>query len=228
MSNRFEELESVIGYSFNNTNYVRLAMTHSSYANEKHMSKNAYNERIEFLGDAVLELVTSDYLYRNYPDMPEGEMTKLRAKLVCEDSLALSAREINLGDYLYLSKGEEVTNGRNRASILADAFEALIGAIYLDGGLLPASNFINKFILIDIDKKTLLFDSKTTLQEIAQAKYKQPVTYKVINEQGPEHLKQFEVAAYIGDKEMAHGNGHSKKAAAKEAAYKTILMLNKC
>lgn len=227
MNSNYEELEEIIGYMFNNSNYARLALTHSSYANEKHMAKNAYNERIEFLGDAVLELISSDYIYNNYPDMQEGDMTKLRAKLVCEESLASSARTISLGKFLYLSRGEEFTSGRDRDSILSDAFEALIGAIYLDGGLEPARVFICRYVLNDIDNKTLLFDSKTTLQEIAQAEYKKQVTYKVVDEQGPEHQKQFEVAAYIGDKEMAHGIGHSKKSAAKNAAYKTLLMLNR-
>ena len=219
------ELESIIEYTFNNKNYLRLALTHSSYANEKHMAKTAYNERIEFLGDAVLELVSSDYLYNNYPDMMEGDMTKLRAKLVCEESLAASAREINLGSFLMLGKGEEVTGGRTRDSILSDAFEALIGAIYQDSGISNAREFVIKYVLNDIDNKTLFIDSKTTLQEIAQSKFKQPVTYKVINETGPEHNKQFEIAAFIGDRQMETGVGKSKKSAAQNAAYKTILLI---
>lgn len=219
------EFESIIEYTFNNKNHLRLALTHSSYANEKHMSKTAYNERIEFLGDAVLELVSSDYLYNNYPDMMEGDMTKLRAKLVCEESLAASAREINLGDFLMLGKGEEVTGGRTRDSILSDAFEAIIGAIYLDSGINNAREFILKYVLNDIDNKTLFIDSKTTLQEIAQSKFKKPVTYKVINETGPEHNKQFEIAAFIGDKQMETGIGKSKKSAAQNAAYKTMLLI---
>lgn len=219
------ELESIIEYTFNNKNYLRLALTHSSYANEKHMAKTAYNERIEFLGDAVLELVSSDYLYNNYPDMMEGDMTKLRAKLVCEESLAASAREINLGSFLMLGKGEEVTGGRTRDSILSDAFEALIGAIYQDSGISNARKFVIKYVLNDIDNKTLFIDSKTTLQEIAQSKFKQPVTYKVINETGPEHNKQFEIAAFIGDRQMETGVGKSKKSAAQNAAYKTILLI---
>lgn len=219
------ELESIIEYTFNNKNYLRLALTHSSYANEKHMANTAYNERIEFLGDAVLELVSSDYLYNNYPDMMEGDMTKLRAKLVCEESLAASAREINLGSFLMLGKGEEVTGGRTRDSILSDAFEALIGAIYQDSGISNAREFVIKYVLNDIDNKTLFIDSKTTLQEIAQSKFKQPVTYKVINETGPEHNKQFEIAAFIGDRQMETGVGKSKKSAAQNAAYKTILLI---
>ena len=221
----FSELESIIGYTFNNKNHLRLALTHSSYANEKGMARTSYNERIEFLGDAVLELVSSDYLYRNYPDMMEGNMTKLRAKLVCEESLAASAREINLGTFLMLGKGEEVTGGRTRDSILSDAFESLIGAIYLDSGIEKAKDFINRFVLNDIENKTLFVDSKTTLQEIVQSRFRQSVTYKVINESGPEHNKQFEIAAFIGDRQMASGIGRSKKSAAQNAAYKTMLMI---
>lgn len=221
----FSELESIIGYTFNNKNHLRLALTHSSYANEKGMARTSYNERIEFLGDAVLELVSSDYLYRNYPDMMEGNMTKLRAKLVCEEALAASAREINLGTFLMLGKGEEVTGGRTRDSILSDAFESLIGAIYLDSGIEKAKDFINRFVLNDIENKTLFVDSKTTLQEIVQSRFRQSVTYKVINESGPEHNKQFEIAAFIGDRQMASGTGRSKKSAAQNAAYKTMLMI---
>ena len=221
----FNELESIIGYTFNNKNHLRLALTHSSYANEKGMARTSYNERIEFLGDAVLELLSSDYLYRSYPDMMEGNMTKLRAKLVCEEALAASAREINLGTFLMLGKGEEVTGGRTRDSILSDAFESLIGAIYLDSGIEKAKDFINRFVLNDIENKTLFVDSKTTLQELVQSRFKQSVTYKVISESGPEHNKQFEIAAFIGDRQMASGIGRSKKSAAQNAAYKTMLMI---
>lgn len=221
----FNELESIIGYTFNNKNHLRLALTHSSYANEKGMARTSYNERIEFLGDAVLELLSSDYLYRSYPDMMEGNMTKLRAKLVCEEALAASAREINLGTFLMLGKGEEVTGGRTRDSILSDAFESLIGAIYLDSGIEKAKDFINRFVLNDIENKTLFVDSKTTLQELVQSRFRQSVTYKVISESGPEHNKQFEIAAFIGDRQMASGIGRSKKSAAQNAAYKTMLMI---
>ncbi len=219
------KLEQSIGYAFNNRNFLKLALTHSSYANEKGMAKTAYNERIEFLGDAVLELLSSDFLYRENPKMQEGDLTKLRAKLVCEDALTVAAKCINLGEYLLLGKGEELTNGRERKSILSDAFEALIGAIYLDGGIDEAKVFVNRFVLNDIDSKVLISDSKTTLQEIVQARYGVTVTYEVIEESGPEHNKHFKVAAYIRDKQMGIGEAGSKKNAAKEAAYKTILML---
>ncbi len=221
----FSELEDRINYKFNNINNLRLAMTHSSYANEMNMAKNAYNERIEFLGDAVLELVSSEYLYSEYPDMKEGNLSKLRAQLVCEQSLSAIARSIDLGKNLLLGKGEEASNGKDRDSILCDAFEALIGAIFLDGGYESAASFIKKFVLTDVEDKTFYMDSKTSLQELVQARYKLPVTYEVIDEKGPEHEKEFIVAVYIGDKKMAVGKGHSKKSASKDAAYKTLIML---
>lgn len=222
-----EELENKIDYHFKNKNFLRLALTHSSYANEHHMKKTAYNERIEFLGDAVLELSSSDYLYKNFPDVLEGKLTSLRAKLVCEDSLAMSAREINLGKYIILGKGEKQSHGEKRNSILSDAFEALIGAIYLDGGFDVAYDFVKKYVLNDIDNRTKMIDSKTSLQEIAQAEFGIGATYKVVEESGPEHDKHFKVVAYIGDKEYATGEGNSKKNATKDAAYKTIKTLEK-
>ena len=148
---KYQELEQKIGYTFTNEGLLRQALTHSSYANEKHMKKHSDNERLEFLGDAVLEVVSSDSLYRNYPNLPEGDLTKLRASIVCEPTLALCTKEINLGDYLLLGKGEDRTGGRNRKSILSDALEAVIGAIYLDGGIEQAKQFILKYILTDIE-----------------------------------------------------------------------------
>lgn len=223
----FEQLENTIGYHFTNKNYLRLAMTHSSYANEQKMKKTAYNERIEFLGDAVLELSSSDYLYKNYPDVSEGELTSLRAKLVCEDSLAISAKEIELGEYILLGKGERLTGGALRNSILSDAFEALIGALYLDGGFEAAYGFVKEYVLKDIENRTRMIDSKTTLQEIVQAEYGVGVTYKLIDETGPEHNKHFRFAVYILDKEYGIGEGNSKKNAEKDAAYKTLQILEK-
>lgn len=219
-------LQETINYTFKNKNFLRLALTHSSYANEKGLQKTAYNERIEFLGDAVLELASSDYIYKNNPELQEGSMTMLRAKLVCEESLAMSARKINLGDYLLLGKGEILSHGYERSSILCDAFEAVIGAIYLDGGFEKAYEFINNYVLAEYDNRKCMLDSKTTLQEMAQSKYGVGVTYEVVEESGPEHDKHFRVAAYIGDKRMETGEGNSKKSAAKDAAYKTIKVLN--
>lgn len=157
--------------------------------------------------------------------MHEGEMTKLRASLVCEPTLAMCAREINLGDYILLGKGEIATGGANRDSILSDAFEAVIGAIYLDGGFTSAKEFIMKYVLDDIDSKKLFFDSKTILQEIVQADYKEPLQYKLLGESGPDHDKVFTVAAIVDGKELSQGTGKTKKAAEQAAAYQAILKL---
>ena len=164
----FSELEKKSGYHFSNPLLLRQAMTHSSYANE-HRAKGCHdNERLEFLGDAVLEVVSSEFLFRNYPSLPEGDLTKLRASIVCEPTLALCARELALGNYLLLGKGEEHTGGRKRDSIVSDAMEALIGAIYLDGGFASAKEFVHRFVMTDIEHKKLFYDSKTILQEQIQ------------------------------------------------------------
>ena len=226
-TSRWERFESVIGYKFNDRKLLRQALTHSSYANERRVNKQENNERLEFLGDAVLELSTSEYLYLADKSMPEGELTKLRASLVCEQTLSMCAKDINLGKFLLLGKGEDATGGRERKSILSDAMEAVIGAIYLDGGFTNAKEFINKFILSDIDNKKLFFDSKTILQEIVQSDYKKKLHYELISETGPDHNKNFTVMAYMDDREMCSGVGHTKKAAEQEAAYQSILMLKK-
>ena len=148
---KIQELEKKIGYQFQNPQLLRQALTHSSYANEKHLKKHSDNERLEFLGDAVLEVISSEFLFKNYPNLPEGELTKFRASLVCEPTLALCTDEIELGSYLYLGKGEDLTGGRNRKSILSDAMEAVIGAIYLDGGFEGANAYIYRLILVDFE-----------------------------------------------------------------------------
>lgn len=221
-----EEFEKIIGYTFENKHYLQQALSHSSYANEKRWSKLANNERLEFLGDAVLELVSSEYIFENNREMFEGEMTKLRASIVCEPTLAMCARDIHLGSYIMLGKGEITTGGADRDSILSDAFEAVIGAIYLDGGFTSAKEFIIKFVLEDIDNKKLFFDSKTILQEMIQADYQEPLQYKLIGEEGPDHAKIFTVAAMIEDKELSQGTGKTKKAAEQAAAYQAILKLS--
>ena len=222
---KLDEFENIIGYQFNNRHFLRQALTHSSYANEMRMSKLANNERLEFLGDAVLELMSSEYIYRNNGEMHEGEMTKLRASLVCEPTLAMCAKEIRLGEFILLGKGEIATGGASRDSILSDAFEAVIGAIYLDGGFTSAKEFIVKFVLDDIDSKKLFFDSKTILQEIVQADNKEPLIYKLIDESGPDHDKIFTVAAIVDGKEWSRGTGKTKKAAEQAAAYQAILKI---
>ena len=221
------ELEQRIGYKFENFDLLVKAMTHSSYANEHRYEKKENNERLEFLGDAVLELISSDYLFAKYPETPEGVLTKKRASMVCEPTLALCAREIPLGDYLLLGKGEDATGGRKRDSIVSDAMEALIGAIYLDGGFANAKEFIHKFILSDLENKKLFFDSKTILQEIVQADINKPITYQLLKEEGPDHNKAFYVEVFIGDVDYGTGKGRTKKAAEQQAAYQAILALKK-
>lgn len=221
------ELEKKIGYSFQDFDLLIRAMTHSSYANEHKKEQREHNERLEFLGDAVLELISSDYLFRNYPDIPEGTLTKKRASMVCEPTLALCAREISLGEYLLLGKGEDATGGRKRDSIVSDAMEALIGAIYLDGGFANAKEFIDRFILDDIENKQLFYDSKTTLQEIVQGSYDEDVRYEIVKEEGPDHNKNFYVHALLGERILGEGCGHTKKAAEQQAAYCAIKKLRK-
>lgn len=219
-----KKFQKVIGYHFENENLLQQALTHSSYANEKHMKKLSDNERLEFLGDAVLEIISSDFLYREHGDLPEGELTKLRASIVCEPTLALCAREISLGEYLLLGKGEDLTGGRERKSILSDALEAVIGAIYLDGGFTNAKEFILKFILKDIEHKKLFYDSKTILQEVVQGEHEN-LTYVLTHESGPDHNKSFTVEVRVEEKVLGTGCGHTKKAAEQEAAYRALLKL---
>lgn len=219
-----KELEDQIGYHFKNQDHLRLALTHSSYSNENKGHKKENNERMEYLGDAVLEISVSDYLYHAYPEKNEGELTKIRSSLVCERTLSICARDISLGKYLLLSKGEHMTGGRDRDSILSDAFEALIGAIYLDGGMEEARSFINTYLLQDVEDKTLFYDAKTILQEMVQADTKKKLTYRLVKEAGPDHCKEFTVETWIGDEAIATGAGRTKKAAEQMAAYKTILL----
>lgn len=222
-----KELQDKIGYQFKDGSLLKQAMSHSSYANEMHLSKLGCNERLEFLGDAVLEVVSSDFLFRRFPDMPEGDLTKTRASMVCEPTLAYCAEEIGLGGYLLLGKGEEATGGRTRNSIVSDAMEALIGAIYLDGGFTNAKEFILNFVLNDMEHKKLFYDSKTILQEMVQARGTESLSYELLDERGPDHNKTFEVAALIGEREVSRGAGRTKKAAEQVAAYQAILKLRK-
>lgn len=224
MSAKLKEFQEKIGYTFRNEGLLRQALTHSSYANEKYMKKLSDNERLEFLGDAVLELSSSEFLYKHYEELPEGKLTTLRASIVCEPTLALCTEPLNLGDYLFLGKGEDLTGGRKRKSILSDALEAVIGAIYLDGGFTNAKEFVEKFILTDIEHKKLFYDSKTILQEVVQEEHEKLV-YELVEESGPDHNKSFTVQAVIDGKKLSTGTGHTKKAAEQEAAYKALLLL---
>lgn len=218
------EFEKVIGYEFKNKSLLETALTHSSYANEKQSGREC-NERLEFLGDSVLGVITADYFYHNLAHLPEGEMTKKRAACVCEKSLHGFAKEINLGKYLFLGRGEDNTGGRKRASILADAFEAVIGAIYLDGGLENVRNFVLGFIKEAAAKQLSLRDYKTELQEIIQKNPAEHLTYVLVGESGPDHDKRFEVEVLLNSNVVGCGMGKSKKLAEQQAAKQALELM---
>lgn len=218
----FKELQTIIGYSFSNASYLEQAMTHSSYSGGKN---NGSNERLEFLGDSVLQLTVSQYLFTGMSTEPEGGMTKLRASIVCENSLYSFAKKIDLGRYILLGKGEEMTGGRDRRSILADAFEALIAAIYLDGGMERAREFIMRFVpSIEALKsgKVKLGDYKTILQEIIQQNPEERISYEVEESDGADHHKLFRAAVLLNGQRIGRGSGHSKKEAEQAAAKEAI------
>lgn len=218
------ELEERIGYTFRDKKLLQQALTHSSYANEQKINKTGDYERLEFLGDAVLELVSSEFIYQENPEMPEGKMTKKRSSMVCEPALAFCARDLSLEEYILLGRGEEATGGRKRDSIVSDVMEAVIGAIYLDSGIEQARAFIRRFILTDLENKQLFYDAKTILQEVVQQENKGTLHYELIGEEGPEHDKTFVVEAMVGEKKVGSGTGRSKKAAEQQAAYEALLM----
>ncbi len=222
---QLQNFERKINYRFNDYELLKLALTHSSYGNEVYHDKLHNNERLEFLGDAVLELTVSRFLFNSYPDLPEGELTKLRASIVCEPTLAMCAREIELDKMIFLGKGEELTGGRFRDSIISDAMEALLGAVYKDGGIECATGFVEKFILNDIDNKKLFVDSKSVLQERIQAVYKEGPVYNLVDEKGPDHCKEFYVEVLLEDKVIGKGKGRTKKAAEQQAAYDAIIRM---
>ena len=213
-------LEQSIGYKFKNAELLQTALTHSSYANENRSLGIACNERLEFLGDSVLGMTVADYLYGNYPNMPEGDMTKLRAELVCEQSLFEVAKKLDLGSFMLLGKGEENSRGRTRPSILADAVEAVLAAIYLDGGKKNSDKYVNKFILTALDsvEKSGSSDFKTALQELVQRKSGNQLSYTIVDESGPDHCKQFESEVLLNGERIGSGRGRSKKEAEQEAA----------
>ena len=227
MNTDYAQLENNIGYVFRDKGLLINALTHTSFANEHKNRKLKNNERLEFLGDAVLELVSSEFLFKTMPDMPEGDMTKLRASLVCEPTLANDARTIMLDDFIYLGKGEEETGGRKRDSIVSDAFEALIGSIFLDGGIDRARDFIIKFALNDIENKRLFHDSKTILQERINFVKAGKLSYIITKESGPDNNKSYEAAAKLDEKIIGTGAGHTKKAAEQQAAYNALKTLDK-
>lgn len=227
LNNKIYEIQHKIDYEFKDIQLLYLSMAHSSYINDHKMNKLNSNERLEFLGDSVLELISSEFLYEKYPDKPEGELTKLRASLVSEGPLAQVAKQIGLGEYILLSRGEERMGGKKRNSITSDAVEALLGAIYLDGGIDEARRFTYRFILNDIEKKKLFYDSKTVLQEIIQKYHLGTLSYDLIREDGPDHDKIYEVNAVLEGKIIGNGQGRTKKNAQQQAAYSAIQTIGK-
>ena len=214
-----KDLEAAIGYRFHNITLVQNALTHSSYANERWHDSLRSNERLEFLGDSILGMVVAEYLFQNFPNRPEGELTRMRADMVCERSLADVAEKINLGEHLLLGHGEERFGGRTRASILADAVESLIAAAFLDGGMEAARKFIDRFILVAVPVKKLHnVDYKTALQELVQQKKDQTISYCLVAETGPDHDKQFQVEVSLNGTVVGMGVGTSKKRAEQDAA----------
>lgn len=221
-----EELEKKINYHFKDKSLLKQALTHSSYANEQKINKYADYERLEFLGDAVLELVSSEFLFRENPDMSEGKLTKLRASIVCESALAYCARGFGLEEFILLGKGEEITGGRDRDSIISDVMEAIIGAIYLDSGMEQASDYIRRFVLSDLEHKKLFYDAKTILQEVVQRDNTGNLHYVLLSEEGPDHDKVFVVEARIDEKRIGTGSGRTKKAAEQQAAYEALKLMD--
>lgn len=219
-----ETLEKAIGYAFKDRDLLRNALTHSSYSNEFRGEAGPCNERLEFLGDAVLGFVTAEYLYNRFPELPEGKMTRLRAELVCERSLSRVAEKLELGRHLLLGRGEESTGGRTRPSINADAVEAVIAAVFLDGGLEPAAGFIHKFILDEFEAGNahLDRDAKSELQELVQRKSGQLLEYRHVGEAGPDHMKVFSVEVWLNGELVASGEGRSKKDAEQHAALRAL------
>ena len=222
-----KDLEEAIGYRFQNITLLQNALTHSSYANERWHNSLLSNERLEFLGDSILGMVVAEYLYKQFPDRPEGELTKMRADMVCESSLALIADKIGLGQHLLLGHGEDRLGGRNRASILADAVESVIAASFLDGGMAAAEGFIRSFVLTNVPVKRMQnTDYKTTLQELVQQKKNQVLTYVLTGESGPDHDKVFCVDVLLNDQCVGSGTGSSKKRAEQAAAQSALQALS--
>ena len=213
-----DRLEEKLGYRFRDRGLLEHAMTHSSYANEHRGSGLTSNERLEFLGDSVLGMVVADYLFTAHPDMPEGELTRTRAALVCEGSLHEAARSLDLGQYLRLGKGEDAGGGRKRPSILADATEAMLAAIYLDGGMEAVRPIIRTLILDKEQEKAAGRDYKTALQELVQRKPGASVSYRLVRESGPDHCRSFEMEASVGQRVIGKGSGRTKKEAEQMAA----------
>ncbi len=221
-----KDLEIAIGYQFKNITLLQNALTHSSYANERWHNSLLSNERLEFLGDSVLGMLVAEYLYKNFPNRPEGELTRMRADMVCEQTLAAAANRIGLGDHMLLGHGEEQGGGRSRDSILADAVESVIAACFLDGGIQAALQFVQKFILVEVPVTKLHnADYKTSLQELVQQKKNQVLSYAMVGQSGPDHDKKFDVEVSLNGKVVGSGSGSSKKRAEQMAARAAIAKL---
>lgn len=223
-----QKLSNKLNVKFSNINLLHKALTHTSYANECKKNNILHNERLEFLGDAVLDVVISGYLFRQFPTLPEGELTKARAVIVCEPTLARSAAALGIGEYLLLGKGEASSGGRERVSILADCFEAIIGAIYLDNGFDKTASFVLKQLQADlllIERGEYVKDFKTLLQEVVQKNTENKIIYEIIEESGPDHHKMFKVAVLVNGQKLGTGQGKSKKEAEQHAANQALIEL---
>ena len=218
-----KDLETALGYRFRNISLLQNALTHSSYANERWHNSLLSNERLEFLGDSVLGMLVAEYLFRSFPERPEGELTRMRADMVCETTLAAAATRIGIGEHLQLGHGEERFGGRRRDSILADAMESVIAAAFLDGGLDAAKGIVQQFILVEVPVKRMHnADYKTQLQELVQQKKNQTLSYALVGESGPDHDKQFQVEVSLNGTVVGSGSGSSKKRAEQQAARTAI------
>ena len=222
---KLEKLQQSVGYKFKDERLLQRALTHTSYANECNEGHNKSNERLEFLGDSVLGIITAEHFYLNFKDLPEGELTKLRAATVCENSLSSFARQLGLGEYLLLGKGEMCTGGSDRPSILADAFEALIAAIYLDGGIEEAKKFVLKYVDKAVEEHRGFKDYKTVLQEVIQKNPGEVIEYVLVKESGPDHNKRVEVEVHLNSNVIGKGVGTSKKKAEQLAAKEALELM---
>ena len=219
------EVEKEIGYCFKDKSLLLEAITHSSYVNEMRINKRSDYERLEFLGDSVLELISSEFLYEKYPEVPEGGLSKKRASMVCEPSLAICARNMNFGKYIFFGKGEELAGGREKESILSDVVEAVLGGIYLDSGLEAAKEYVYVNILSSLQEEELFVDSKSALQELVSQGIGGSLEYEIVEESGPEHDKLFTMSVSLDGNELARGSGHTKKSAPQKAAKEAIKIL---
>lgn len=219
-----DKLMDALGYHFKDASLLRHALTHPSYSNENGDPKEASNQRLEFLGDAVLELISSVFLFNRKPVLQEGVMTKVRAALVCEPTLAIAARKVDLGDYIILGKGEAREGINKRDSVLSDAFESVIGAIYLDGGYAPAEKFVQSLVLCDIENASLYRDAKTVLQEYC-SQNRIELNYEILEESGPCHDRFFRIAVFLNGEQFGEGQGSSKKKGEQGAAYQALIRI---